>query len=200
MTSEINFLSINANFPVPGEDNDTQVFRDNFDTIKTSLETAQSEITDLQNNTAKLNEENDFAYNVISRATLQNTFSRRFDGGIIGSPTTQMTIDYENGGYQIFRFSSGMLIDFQNLPENTNPSVPAGVGKMTLELYGDGTARTLQFIIANGAEFRKANWPTDFPSTDNKVIVQSTTEPVIIEVWRHNVNYIFMNYLGRFVA
>ena len=31
--SDINYLNINENFPVAGEDNDTQVFRSNFNTI-----------------------------------------------------------------------------------------------------------------------------------------------------------------------
>ena len=49
MTSLINFAAINENFPVAGQDNDTQVFRDNFDTIKTNFSAAKTEIEDLQN-------------------------------------------------------------------------------------------------------------------------------------------------------
>ena len=52
--SNINYLSINENFPVPGQDNDTQVFRDNFDTIKQSLRIAGEEITDLEDNGARI--------------------------------------------------------------------------------------------------------------------------------------------------
>ncbi len=48
MTSAINYAAINENFPVAGQDNDTQTFRDNFDSIKTALSTAKTEITDLQ--------------------------------------------------------------------------------------------------------------------------------------------------------
>jgi hypothetical protein len=62
VTSNINYLSINENFPVAGEDNDTQTFRDNFDTIKTSLRAGQEEITALQSDTAKLNDNNDFEF------------------------------------------------------------------------------------------------------------------------------------------
>ena len=52
--SNINYLSINENFPVAGADNDTQTFRDNFDTIKTSLNTAKTEITSLESTAARL--------------------------------------------------------------------------------------------------------------------------------------------------
>ena len=40
--------SIDVTFPVPGQDNDTQGFRNNWGAIKTALESAASEITDLQ--------------------------------------------------------------------------------------------------------------------------------------------------------
>ena len=41
-------LNIDTQFPVPGQDNDTQGFRNNFGYIQQSLETAASEITDIQ--------------------------------------------------------------------------------------------------------------------------------------------------------
>lgn len=192
MTSNINYLSLNENFPVAGEDNDTQTFRDNFDTIKTSLQAAQEEITALQDTTAKLNSNNDFENNEISRAVFRDTMVKRFTGGIITAPTTLLTVDYENGGYQVFRFSANMSIDYQNLPENSSASGPIGVGKIVLELYGDGAARTLTFITSAGTNFRRN---ATFP---NPVVVTSSSAPIIIEVWRHDAANIFMNYLGQF--
>jgi hypothetical protein len=50
MTSAINTNGINVNYPVPGINNSSQGFRDNFSVIKTDLNTAATEITDLQNN------------------------------------------------------------------------------------------------------------------------------------------------------
>lgn len=49
MTSQINTNGINVNYPVPGENNSSQGFRDNFAQIKTNLNTSATEITDLQN-------------------------------------------------------------------------------------------------------------------------------------------------------
>jgi hypothetical protein len=40
--------NIDTTFPVPGQDNDTQGFRDNFIAIKNSLDTAAAEISDVQ--------------------------------------------------------------------------------------------------------------------------------------------------------
>ena len=47
--SNINTNSIDANYPTPGINNSTQGFRDNFSIIKSNLDTASSELTDLQN-------------------------------------------------------------------------------------------------------------------------------------------------------
>jgi hypothetical protein len=46
--SAINTNSLNVNYPTPGVNNSTQGFRDNFSTIKTNIDTAKLEITDLQ--------------------------------------------------------------------------------------------------------------------------------------------------------
>lgn len=48
MTSAITTTNIDVTFPVPGQDNDTQGFRNNWGAIKSALDTASTEITDLQ--------------------------------------------------------------------------------------------------------------------------------------------------------
>jgi hypothetical protein len=48
MASNINPLNIDGNFPIAGQDNDSQGFRDNFTNTKTNLNFAKFEIEDLQ--------------------------------------------------------------------------------------------------------------------------------------------------------
>jgi hypothetical protein len=48
MTSAITTTNIDIYFPVPGADNDTQGFRNNFGVIASQLDTAAAEISDLQ--------------------------------------------------------------------------------------------------------------------------------------------------------
>ena len=52
MPSTINPNNINILYPIAGQDNDTQGFRDNFRNIKNNLNTASQEITALQANVA----------------------------------------------------------------------------------------------------------------------------------------------------
>lgn len=188
MTSAINYSSINENFPVAGQDNDTQVFRDNFDTIKRSLQSASTEITALQTNAAKLNEDNDFEKTTVTNVVFQNVMDKKFDGGSI---TTDFTVDYENGSYQILRFGEDVNIDFLNFPANSDPTVAGyGVGKVVLELYGDETERTITLVSTGGTVFKKN---ADFPTT---LTVTSSEDPVIIEIWQHSTDIIFLKYLG----
>ena len=200
MTSAINYASINENFLVAGEDNDTQVFRDNFDTIKNSLRAAQEEITALQDpdsGAALLGTaDNNFNGNIISNAVLQNVTESRFNAGIIGTfDEAKYTVDFENGSYQLIRFAKGtsetpMPIEFQNLPESS--ATNGKVARLTLELYGDGTTRYLTFITEAGTEFRRSS------GTPTTITVSSMTAPTIIEIWRHSANYIYIHSLGQF--
>ena len=48
MSSNINTNTIDTKYPIAGQDNDTQGFRDNFASIKNNLTSAKTEITDLQ--------------------------------------------------------------------------------------------------------------------------------------------------------
>jgi hypothetical protein len=48
MTSAINTSSLDSSYPTPGVNNSSQGFRDNFTNIKNNLETAKTEIGDLQ--------------------------------------------------------------------------------------------------------------------------------------------------------
>ena len=66
MASNIDNTSIDATYPIAGQDNDSQGFRNNFSTIKNNFTAAKSEIEALQTNTAKLNDSNDFLGNDIT--------------------------------------------------------------------------------------------------------------------------------------
>ena len=50
MSSNINPNNIDGTYPVAGQDNNSQGFRDNFTNTKTNFQYAETEITDLQNN------------------------------------------------------------------------------------------------------------------------------------------------------
>ena len=192
MTSLINFAAINENFPVAGQDNDTQVFRDNFDTIKTNFSAARTEITDLQDNAARTDEDNDFLYNVVGSLTLQDAYLRKKDYGAAIVAGTQ-DISFKQAMYHVVKFGANTSLSFSEFPTGAVDATGLGqIGKATLELYGDGTTRTITFTTSGGTVIKKS------PGFPGSVTVTSATDPVIIEVWQHSATVIWLNYLGLY--
>jgi hypothetical protein len=194
LTSLINFAAINENFPVAGQDNDTQVFRDNFDTIKTNFSTAKTEITDLQDNAARTDGDNDFLYNVIESVTLQDAYLRKkdYNAAIIVGP---QDVSFKQAMYHVIRFGADISLSFSEFPTGAVDATGLGqIGKATLELYGNDnvTPRTITFTTSGGTVLKKS------PGFPGSVTVTSTTNPVIIEVWQHSSTVIFLNYLGLY--
>ena len=186
MTSNINTAAINENFPVAGQDNDTQVFRDNFDTIKTNFASAKTEIEDLQDNVVRVDQDNDLNRFLILNATFQNNVDKIVPSELPISNGT-INIEFGSGSYQIFAVNANTAVGF-----NGFPAVSEAVGKVTMELYGAGTARTITFTTTGSTVFKKS---ASFPGT---LTVTSATDPVIIEAWQHSPDTIFLNYLGQF--
>ena len=192
MTSLINFAAINENFPVAGQDNDTQVFRDNFDTIKTNFSAAKTEIEDLQDNVARTDVDSDFNYNVATAITLQDAYFRKKDYGATIIVGTQ-EVSFKQAMYHIIKFGTNCAIELTEFPTAAVDVTGLGqVGKATLELYGDGTARTITFTLTGSTVLKKS------PGFPGSLTVTSATNPVIIEVWQHSEDIIFLNYLGAY--
>jgi hypothetical protein len=79
--SQINTNGINVNYPVPGENNSSQGFRDNFGQIKTNLNTTATEITDLQNKVVlKAALDNSVLNNDMANVQISNCSTRGFRG------------------------------------------------------------------------------------------------------------------------
>ncbi len=192
MTSLINFAAINENFPVAGQDNDTQVFRDNFDTIKTNFSAAKTEIEDLQDNVARTDVDSDFNYNIATAITLQDAYFRKKDYGAAIVVATQ-DVSFKQAMYHIIRFGTNCAIQFTEFPVAAVDVTGLGqMGKATLELYGDGTTRTITFTLTGSTVLKKS------PGFPGSLTVTSATNPVIIEVWQHSPDIIFLNYLGAY--
>lgn len=98
MTSAINTNGINANYPVPGENNSSQGFRDNFSSIKTNLNSAGTEISDLQTKAVVKTAltgttvNNDMANTVISNAVTRGFRASSFNLGASVSGTVIVNV------------------------------------------------------------------------------------------------------------
>lgn len=121
MSSSINPNNIDGAYPVAGQDNNSQGFRDNFTNIKTNFQYAEDEINDLQNK-ALLKAaliggvlDNNMNDNLIYAATIRDFAAPRVQVTPSGSPLTA-TINYANGHYQTFTTNAPTSIEFSNFP------------------------------------------------------------------------------------
>ena len=98
--STINTNGINVNYPVPGENNSSQGFRDNFTNIKNNINTAGTEITELQNKgvfktgLTGIPVDNNMANTLISNAAVRGFRSTTYNLGnaISGSVVIDATL------------------------------------------------------------------------------------------------------------
>lgn len=93
MTSQIQTTAIDVDFPVAGQDNDSQGFRDNFTVIQTALATAASEITVLQAESARTGVDNNFNGNLISNAQTNQLYGTVYP--TTNPPVGSVVLDYE---------------------------------------------------------------------------------------------------------
>jgi hypothetical protein len=127
--SQINTNGINVNYPVPGTNNSTQGFRDNFTQITTQLNTAATELTDLQtkavlkaalNNTA-LN--NDMANTLISNAATSGFRSTSYNLGNALAGTVLVNVNQADVQYGAIT-GNVVTLQFGNWsPTNTESNV-----------------------------------------------------------------------------
>ena len=116
MTSAINTNGINVNYPVPGVNNNSQGFRDNFATIRTNLNTASTEITDLQNNVvvksalANTSINNDMANTLISNALTRSFRASTYNLG--NNISNTIIINASLGDVQYGTISGNTTIQF----------------------------------------------------------------------------------------
>lgn len=85
--------AINADFPIPGADNDTQGFRTNYANIKTAFSIASAEISDLQ---LLVSNPADLVLNSYSTSELYNLGS--VDDGTMVFVTPYNRPAYSSGG------------------------------------------------------------------------------------------------------
>jgi hypothetical protein len=122
MTSQINPNNIDGSYPVAGQDNDSQGFRDNFTNIRNNFTFTKAELEDLQNKvvlkSALLNTtlSNDFAGNAIANPSLT---SWRETYNNIGAVSGSVTINFTNGNFQRITLAGSTQLTF-SWPSNTN--------------------------------------------------------------------------------
>ena len=140
MASSINPNNIDGNYPVAGQDNDSQSFRDNFTNIKNNFSSAETEIDDLQ---AKVivksaltgtTVDNDFSDTILKAAKIQD-FSETVSA--LGTTGGTLTLNHNAAHYYTVTTNATSTLAFSNFP-------PSGAkGRIQLAITVASVAHTL---------------------------------------------------------
>jgi hypothetical protein len=145
MASNINPNNIDGTYPVAGQDNNSQGFRDNFTNIKSNFQYAEDEINDLQSKAilkAALSGsvlDNDMLGSLVYNGTIADFGATRV---AIGSVTGSQTINYELGHFQTLTTTGSVSLAFTNFPA-------AGItGIVSVQVTVSNVAHTLTLPAA----------------------------------------------------
>jgi hypothetical protein len=140
MASNINPNNIDGTYPVAGQDNNSQGFRDNFTNTKTNFQYAENEINDLQTNAIlKSALSGTVLDNNMEGSLLYNAEFNDIGYTRLAFPPTggSVTIDYSLGTYQTLTTNASISLSFTEFP-------PAGVfSTVYVEVTIASTAHTL---------------------------------------------------------
>jgi hypothetical protein len=132
--STINTNGIDVNYPIPGQNNSTQGFRNNFTAIKQNLNTAGTEITDLQNKvvlkSALANSvlNNDMANTLIANASTLQFRATTYNLG--NALVDNVTVDCSLGDLQYGNLAGDITLYFGSwAPTNTLSTVKLQLGR-----------------------------------------------------------------------
>lgn len=189
--STVTFTQIDEEYPVAGQDNDSQGFRDNFSTIKTGMQNASTELSDLLTNTARVDGNNNFNGNLIQNSVTQGQAEKVYNTGSLSADTT---IEWTDGGFQNVTVNNSLVLILDGWPTTGN------YGKLTMALRGTPEAEVTWQAPGTGTiKVTSANWPQSAGSNVQVTEMISVTEPIIIEAWTTDAGQnVHLNYLGSY--
>ena len=194
MASSIDTSTIDANYPVAGIDNDSQGFRDNFNSIKTNITTAGSEITALQANRARIDADNNHVGNEIQDAELLQV-TEKFNNSF-QTLTADHQVDYRDAHVHQFNATAPagniMTVSFVGWPTNRYAKLRIIMSVSS----GVSTNITLSPSNGTGLNDNNAAWVGG-----NNILTHtgSIGQKIIVDVFTYDTgNNLFFNYIGSF--
>jgi hypothetical protein len=194
MTSAINYSAIVTTFPVAGQDNNSQGFRDNFAATSAGLSVAKTEITALQTNVllkADLATGSTPVVNDLIGSTLSNGLYKQLNGVFYnaGGLSGTQNININNGPMQRMTATGGnIVINFVNWPASGQYSC------VRLMLIGDQqSTRTVQFTTENSGTVKLATGLT------SPFSLGTTGKFEVFEAWTvDDGTNVFISKVGQF--
>lgn len=175
--SQVSGSSINASYPIPGQNNSSQGFRDNFTAIRAALNRAGVELTQLRQNVILKNTvdgipavANDYAYSQLSKTQLRSHTETFYD---LGTQFGTFYIDFNRANFQkvtVFRDCSPA---FSNVPRGDQVATI----KIWFSVQNPNLVCTLPKTVAYGTNnsYTVGNKIT-FPTRGDYILVFSSVD------------------------
>ena len=193
MTSKINPNNINGAYPVAGQDNNSQGFRNNFTNISQNFKYAAEEISALQGNTISPSgnsTQNNMMGAPLSNALISNmAFLAKGNGTVTGA----VSINYVDGHFQSVSTGGSLTINFENFP------VAGKVGVITLQINvtNVGYTVTLPSAVGYGSSRATASSIQGYNLNTNVLTFAQPGTYVFEFTTSDNGTTIFINDLSR---
>jgi hypothetical protein len=195
----ISTTDLDTEFPVPGQDNDSQGFRDNFTVINDNFVASKARLEDLETYAVRNEANTEFlALSTGGTArlinpTLQNQTEVKYD---IGTVETNATINFsgqEAGNYQtiVLEGDTELTIDAATVHDS------GYYGKITLHITSISGPHNLTWDSSLTIKFD--NESEDFWNRDTTGISTIASDVYIIELWTYqgSTTY-YAKYLGSY--
>jgi hypothetical protein len=191
----INVTDLDKEFPVPGQDNDSQGFRDNFTVIDDNFVAAKARLEDLETNSVRKEANTTFlplstgGTARLINPTLQSHSEVKYE---VTVESGTATIDFSQGTYQTIIITDDTEVTFTNVPDS------GYMQKVVLHITATGGTQNLTWDDSLTIKFDTAS-----ESFWNRTTTQSSDIPInkayLIEVWTYQGSTTFYaNYIGEF--
>lgn len=167
MASNITPNNIDGNYPIAGQDNSSQGFRDNFTNIKNNLTVAKTEITDLQNKVilksalTGITLDNDMEGTAIGNLTVLGMRDTIND---LGTDSGGLDIDFDLGHTHILTMNGSSTFTFANFPTDAHSQVSLFVT----------VANIAHTLTLNGVDATNQAWSGHIDTITNEITFPAT--------------------------
>jgi hypothetical protein len=207
MTSAINYSAIVTSYPVAGQDNDSQGFRDNFGAISAALSTAKDEITNLQSKavlksslTAVATVTNDLAGSTVANGKMNGMATTALAGTDVAGT---ILVNLTTAGFYYATVTENVTVQFTGWPTWANAGAPAYASvKVMLKAGADSTDNRIVTVAAgsNSLTFDTASTSGSWASGTANITLNGTTKKwKLIEAFSYDGGlHVYVRFLGEY--
>ncbi len=180
--------AIDGTFPVAGQDNNSQGFRDNFSYTQTGLQKVVTVLTELNSTTAKLNTDNNFNGVIIENAETRRLYGSVASNGSISTGSSTENIDYRDAEYYTYTIAAdNITLRFSQWP------VSGMYAKIRIDIKNDGTERDITWATTSGDIVYDSGLSSTYTVSD------SSAHRHVFDAWTiDGGNTVFLKLVGVF--